>query len=45
MNPCELCETLGGAVLWHTVGVIIDRLLAFVASTPDSLHRVLELGR
>jgi len=35
----------GGAVLWLTVGVIIDRLLAFVAGTPDSLHRVLELGR
>lgn len=35
----------GGAVLWLTIGLISDRLLALVSATPDVLHTVLELGR
>jgi flagellar biosynthetic protein FliR/type III secretion protein T len=35
----------GGAVLWLSVGLIVDRLLALVAGSPDALRAVLELGR
>lgn len=35
----------GGAVLWLSIGVIIERLLALVAASPDALNSVLEAGR
>ncbi|MCA2977321.1 MAG: flagellar biosynthetic protein FliR [Myxococcaceae bacterium] len=35
----------GGAVLWLSVGLLCERLLAAAASTPDSMRAVLELGR
>ncbi len=35
----------GGAVLWLSLGLLCQRLMAFAAATPDSIASVLELGR
>ncbi|MBL8919693.1 MAG: flagellar biosynthetic protein FliR [Myxococcaceae bacterium] len=35
----------GGAVLWLSIGVVSERLLAAVVASPDALRSVLEAGR
>jgi flagellar biosynthetic protein FliR/type III secretion protein T len=35
----------GGAVLWLSIGVLTERLLAAVSASPDALRTVLEAGR